>query len=268
MYSLASGLTRGGPDAAVGVYMNPQGVGGNNVLINGGTLAGGTYSTGRHDYGGLGVAGSGDSVTNLSGGVIECVGTKDAGIAFNRFFATVANAGLITGYNGGRGEPSDGLVLRYGGIVINLSGGTITNLAGGTIPANGAAYGIKIIGGAGTIANAGTISGGVTLTAGYANRVIVDPGGPDAREESYSLPGSRASPLCPDVVAICHRFHQQWRSSAIAPCRSTLVISSGTLSEANRSVCERSSGCISGPSLESTIRGIAYEAIHQGAQQY
>ena len=62
-------------------------------------------------------------------------------------------------------------------------GGTITNLAG-TIAANGASYGTKIIGGAGTdLLNAATITGGsaggnaIILSAVAGNRVIDQAGG-------------------------------------------------------------------------------------------
>ena len=103
---------------------------------------------------------SGVSLTNSAGGtisgnglaVIEALGP-----------ASVTNAGLI--------DPA-----TYG--VDLTAGGTVTNVAGGTI--EGTVAGVMITGGAGTVTNGGTISGGgvdaVTLAAGFANRVILDPG--------------------------------------------------------------------------------------------
>ena len=216
-YTFAAGLTRGSPGAADGVYMDHYTIGSNNVLINSGTLVGGSFgSSGYASFGGVAVAGAGDSVTNLVGGYIEGAGTDTNGITFARFFGTVTNAGRITGGGGPQHYSSAGINLKYGGIVTNLStgtisgggiyagysagdtgtivnsgvilgnsvyggvylkqGGTVTNLAGGTISANGGAYGIRIAHANGTVTNGGTINGSVTLAAGYTNRVVVDPG--------------------------------------------------------------------------------------------
>jgi hypothetical protein len=78
---------------------------------------------------------------------------------------------------------NSGIILGdsvYGAVYLT-HGGMITNLTG-TIGANGAAYGVKISGGGGTVTNAGTITGGgtsgtaVLLATGVTNKVIVDPG--------------------------------------------------------------------------------------------
>ena len=73
------------------------------------------------------------------------------------------------------------MIGTLGSAVRLAVGGTVTNMAGGTI--SGSAWGVTLTGGAGTVENAGSIigtgitDGAVTLPAGHANRVIVDPGG-------------------------------------------------------------------------------------------
>jgi hypothetical protein len=76
----------------------------------------------------------------------------------------VTNAGTVTGDS----RNGIGIYLEQGGAVTNLADGTIN-----------AYLGIKAIRAAATVTNAGSIGGGgdaVLLAAGYANRVIVDPG--------------------------------------------------------------------------------------------
>ncbi|HUN40345.1 MAG TPA: SdrD B-like domain-containing protein [Acetobacteraceae bacterium] len=208
-YSLATGQTRGGPDALQGVKI----VGNNDVVNNNGTMVGGTQ-VGYGYFGGIAVYGAGVSVTNGVDGYIHGSNTNEAGIVF-KYFGTIVNAGRIVSYGGPSGDAANGIDLTRGGTVTNLStgtisgngifagtysstpstivnsgvilggnvyggiylgeGGSVTNLAG-TISANGAAYGIKVERAAGTVTNAATIVGGITLASGFTNRVIADPG--------------------------------------------------------------------------------------------
>ena len=103
---------------------------------------------------------AGVPLTNSAGGVIS-----GAGLAVIEALgpASVMNAGMI--------DPA-----TYG--VDLMAGGTVTNAAGGTI--DGTVAGVLVTGGAGTVITGGSIIGGgtdaVSLPAGYANRVILDPG--------------------------------------------------------------------------------------------
>ncbi len=162
-----AGLIGGGH---LGVYLI---AGGNVTNLNTGTISGSYGMTVLSTAGTVTNAGSilgnsgngvllnaGGAVTNLSGGMIsgEFNGLKIFGAA-----GTVVNAGDILG------TVAPGVVMNTGGAVTNLSTGTIS----------GGGDGIYIVGGAGTVTNAGTISGGpasVKLSAGFANRVIADPG--------------------------------------------------------------------------------------------
>ena len=123
----------------------------------------------------------GKAVELDGGGIVTNSGTLlNGGVTFLGAVATVINSGVILGND------------TYGAVYMKL-GGQVTNLSGGVISANGAVvsynalppYGIYIHGGAGTVTNAGTIVGGglsgntgyaVELSAGFQNRLIVDPG--------------------------------------------------------------------------------------------
>jgi Hint domain len=105
---------------------------------------------------------AGGSVTNQSGGAISGI-YGIYGRSFGGAAVTVVNAGSITGAN------EVGVFL--------LAGGSATNQSGGYI--SGAAYGIFGGDSAMTVVNAGTIAGGsdaVSFAAGYANRLVIDPG--------------------------------------------------------------------------------------------
>jgi hypothetical protein len=157
---------------------------------------------------------SGGSVTNQSGGVISAANNGIIGVG--AYAVTVANQGTVTAGSkgiyidtGGSVTNQSGGVIHaggngiellvanasYGDSVTNLSGGTIlagnygillggggylTNQAGGRI--SGSVTGVVAYGGAVTLLNAGTIAGSgpagyaVGLAAGYADRLIADPG--------------------------------------------------------------------------------------------
>ena len=105
--------------------------------------------------------GSGGSLTNQSGGVLD-------GSGFAAVWGVAAGAATVV--NDGRIDPA-----IYG--IYLPGGGTITNVLGALIAGN--AVGVKIGGGAGTVVNAGSIAGGaaaMVFGSGYANRLIIDPG--------------------------------------------------------------------------------------------
>jgi hypothetical protein len=117
------------------------------TVVNGGLISGASYGVVTASY-----------VTNQSTGTI--IGGKD-GLELSA--GSVANAGSI----GATGPTSSGILLESGGSVSNT--GVIT----------GTNFGVNISGAVGTVENAGFIGGtldAVSFGAGFANRLIVDPG--------------------------------------------------------------------------------------------
>ena len=132
--------------------------------------------------GGVGVA-LGGAGTVMNAGTI--IGT-DNGVLLAAG-GTLINSGGILGYSALRSEGAPAVVVNSGtlasvgnfGIRLN-AGGSVTNLSGGVIAST--AYGIGVFAGAGTVDNAGGILGlggrdAVRLATGFANRVILRPGG-------------------------------------------------------------------------------------------
>lgn len=110
----------------------------------------------------------GGSVSNASGAVIQ---NAQIAIAANGTALTVVNAGRIfsTGTDTSSGN-------RYYGIS-SVHGGSVTNAVAATITSSGTA--VALLAAASTVVNAGSIGGGtaaVYLGAGFANRLVVDPG--------------------------------------------------------------------------------------------
>jgi hypothetical protein len=100
------------------------------------------------------------SVTNQVDGTITGTGG-----GLNLSGGSVVNAGSISG----TGADSHGVLLQGGGFLSNASTGVIT----------GSGIGVNASGGAATVENAGSIGGtldAVAFGAGFANRLIVDPG--------------------------------------------------------------------------------------------
>jgi hypothetical protein len=169
LFSAAFGTTVNGyiTNTAAGVIEDTGGYGFGIDILGGTVVNFGRISGGYGVYAGTGirVGGFGTYISNASSGIISGGGIEGYGPV------SIVNAGQILGFTQSN---------KYGAITLH-DGGSVTNLATGSIsPAGGTAYGIKIVGGAGTVTNAGYINGGggdaVSLTATYGGVVIVDPG--------------------------------------------------------------------------------------------
>ena len=129
-------------------------IGGAGTVLNAGTLLG-ISSSAVEIYGGGSVTNTvSGSIVGYQGVGLQGVGPGEAG--------TLVNYGAITG---------------FGGFGVILSAGAVTNAAGGTITGT---HGVAFYNGDDTLVNAGEIVGtsygAVRLPAGYAGRVIADPG--------------------------------------------------------------------------------------------
>jgi hypothetical protein len=157
-----------GPDTGVALFAGGAVTNQSGGMISGGIggIDGASDAVTVVNYGSISTEGNygvylgaGGSVTNQSRGSIS---GRNA-FADSNDAATLVNAGSIAGTN-------------YG--VLLFAGGSITNQSGGTIIGQQAGiYGRE---GAVTVANAGTIAGAgnyaIRLSAGYTNRLIIDPG--------------------------------------------------------------------------------------------
>lgn len=167
-----AGMIAGGQ---VGVHLQ----GATDRVFNSGTIDG--YGTGSYD-GGV-VLTSGGSVSNVTSGAV--IAGAEYGVQIRNGAGTVANAGSIGATRG------DAVFLTDGGTVSNastgalygeqtgvyISGGSGTVINDGLITGENG-YGVDLKGG-GTIINAGTLVGAgyaAKFAAGYANRLILDPG--------------------------------------------------------------------------------------------
>jgi hypothetical protein len=138
------------------------------TIVNYGLIRGGPGFAGTpNPSAGVDMGEAGGFISNASTGTIAGGGIVGFGLT------TLVNAGKVLGVTGSN--------AKYGAVYLE-AGGIITNLSTGTISAEAASYGVRIIGGGGTVINAGYIANGslggygVTLTAGFTNLVVVDPG--------------------------------------------------------------------------------------------
>ena len=161
---------------------------GQGIVIEAGAVTnhlGGLIS--GHSYG-IGVVSAATTLVNYG----DITGVLEAGLRFAQGGSVTNHAGgTISGAKGIFGAPPGAVaaatVVNQGAIVggttgadagvVDLVGGNVTNQASASISG---ATGVTISGGAGTVVNAGTIIGNlgtaVTLAAGYANAVVLQPG--------------------------------------------------------------------------------------------
>ncbi|MDB5401974.1 MAG: outer membrane protein, partial [Rhodopila sp.] len=123
------------------------------TVVNAGSIAG---------YGGI-ILTAGGYITNQTSGTINA----GVGVYGKRTAVTVVNDGAILG----------GTATSFTGGIALVAGGSVTNGSDGTIVGYDGVYGGNSAGL--TVVNAGTITGtaaAVQFKAGYADRVVVDPG--------------------------------------------------------------------------------------------
>jgi T5SS/PEP-CTERM-associated repeat protein len=186
-----TGTISGGNDA-ISITTSP------GIVDNAGAILGGATADGVQMFAGGGVTNR--STGTISGGFDAVYNAASAGRVTNaglisgagRYGILFLGSGNVTNQGGGMiagasvGIVSDrGLTLSNAGTVSGFSqygarlvlGGSIVNQSPGSI--SGGHVGIFASSGAATVTNAGIISGAtaaVALAAGFANRVIVDPG--------------------------------------------------------------------------------------------
>jgi hypothetical protein len=132
--------------------------------------------------GGAGTVVNAGAMKNL-GGAHTAVALELGGYVANRLTGTITGSSVGVYITGGVGTVVNAGVVAPASTktAIRLAkGGFVSNAATGTIGV-GTSRGVYIIGGAGTVINAGSILSGtsadaVQFVAGYANRLVVDPG--------------------------------------------------------------------------------------------
>jgi len=177
--SSSSSLTVDSAGMISGLHVGVHIQGAPGQVINSGSIDG--YGSGSFD-GGV-VLTSGGSVTNVSSGA--AIAGAEYGVQIRNGAGSVANAGSIGATLGDAVFLTDGGTVSnattgvlYGGqTAIYIEGGTGTVINDGRITGH-TSYGVDLKNG-GTIINAGTLAGAVyaaKFAAGYANRLILDPG--------------------------------------------------------------------------------------------
>jgi hypothetical protein len=155
---------------------NPGGVG--VFLIDGGLLT--NTATGLIGGGDMGVEMAGAAATVVNAGTIRTTRIEGVGVTLGAASETLFNSGTIGGYQ-------KSVYLQRGGVVYNsglIGPNNVVDLGGSQsygVGATPGADGIEVAGGAATVTNAGTIRGSTDAilfggTAGFAGRVIADPG--------------------------------------------------------------------------------------------
>ena len=163
--------------------IDATGTDGFGLYFRGGSVTNQTGGTIEGGY--CGVDALGGTVTNYglidgTGAVPDGIEVHDSAVVVNSAGGTILSPTFIgvETYDGPVTVTNAGLISASYGILF-LGGGAVTNAAGGTIA--GDIFGVKSVKLA-TVVNAGMISAtgsaadSVLLTAGYANRVVVDPG--------------------------------------------------------------------------------------------
>ncbi len=151
------------------------------LLTHGGSV---TNQAAGQILGSYGISTKGDAATVLNAGTIVA-DTADAAIelAAGGSVTNAASASLTGNWGIAIQGSANGSVLNAGAITggtqsgVFLTGGTVTNQSHGVITGN---WAVAVVGAAGTVINGGTMIGtggtAVTLPAGYANLVQVQPG--------------------------------------------------------------------------------------------
>ena len=157
-----------------------------NAIVNAGTITGGSYAAAIRVKAATNIANLAGGVLSGSYGVIANYTVAAIGSITNAGTFTGRKGFVISGHTGTVVNQAGGTIAATGSGVLMSAGGTVINAAGASI--SGGSGGVAFYGAAGTVINAGTISspgsnsgsghvGAVILTAGFANRVVLNAGG-------------------------------------------------------------------------------------------
>ncbi|WP_158932446.1 Hint domain-containing protein [Acidisphaera sp. S103] len=189
----AGGSVTNQSGGSISGYRGISGQGGAVTVVNAGSIAGTNegvvlsaggnvtnQSGGSITSGFVGISGAGAAVTVVNAGSVA--GSRQGVVLFAGGNVTNQSGGSITGQDGIFGAGAPVTVVNAGSIagsnigVFLEVGGSVTNQSDGTISGG---YGIDGYNAAVTVVNAGSIAGGsyaVKFAAGYASRLIADPG--------------------------------------------------------------------------------------------